>query len=276
VRQRDEGLAAYHQGRYAEAVVYFNRAEEAGQDGLAFARGRAYLRLGEQDRRYFSLAYEDFRRADGQDPDGRAAACMGYCLARLDQPRAAVKEFQRAVDAGYAPAAVWNDLGNCFLATGPPQEARRCLDRAVALAPDLQAARHNRARLDLQLALQAWLKAAGAPTDPEAARVLDACLQEGRADVQYVTRHGTPGPELYVDAARLYVLDARRGGQSVEPALEYLKQAVEAGYDPQLLKEDRRLDLLAGHPRFQELLGRPRPDHPPPPAPRLVDPVPDA
>src|SRR5262249_48246175 len=156
------------------------------------------------------LALSDYLAMGPPMNDGRVAACRGYCLCRLQQHLAATLEFEAAIAAGFAPAEVYNDLGYSHFLAGQYESAKAPLDRALALAPALQAARYNRALLHLQRAV------CGS----------GAAARDGLADIERAAA-GPGAADLYTHAASLAAL----AGQP-ETALRYLRRAVDHGQDP--------------------------------------------
>jgi tetratricopeptide (TPR) repeat protein len=142
---------------------------------LLFARGRAYQQLGE-----WRLALIDYQAADELQADGPTRACAGYCLARQGFTAEATLYLVRAMEAGYSSPEVFNDLGYCYHQRGKLKEAREALDRAIQLAPALQAPFYNRSLVRLQ---EFWLQP---KTDP----------REGLADIRRALEIGPQAADL--------------------------------------------------------------------------------
>jgi tetratricopeptide (TPR) repeat protein len=296
VRRLNRGLDDYRQGEYARAVECFTDALQA-DPRLAralFARGRAYQRLGAADKGNFGLALGDFQRADELTPSGKIKACLGYCSNRLELPRDAKFYYEEATAAGFANAAVFNNLGCTYLELGDLRLARENLDRALALDPTLQAAFHNRALAYLQQALRRRA-ALGPPQqvgggagkgarrkddDREAAaQELSRLLEKGFVDVRQAMERGPVTAKLCYDATRLCVLAAEFGGPAppapdyVTLALDYAERAVRHGHNPQGLAADPLLKGLKQQRRFQDLTRLPPPAGTPQQPSRLIDPL---
>ena len=160
---------------------------------------------------------------------GGPAACMGYCQNRLGLHREAIRSYRDAVAAGFAPAAVLNNLGCSLLTVGELCEARAALDRAAAADRGLSAVFHNRALVFLQLAHAAPTRAGGASGPAEQT----AYLRRGVADIAEAVALGAGGDEVHYDAACLHAALARRGG-STAALLEAIKRSRRPGARPAL------------------------------------------
>jgi tetratricopeptide (TPR) repeat protein len=69
----------------------------------------------------------------------------GVVYSRLNQPRQAIEDFNRAIQLFPENPAVYNNRGSTLLALGLAQEAVKDFDRAIALAPGYAASYNNRA-----------------------------------------------------------------------------------------------------------------------------------
>jgi tetratricopeptide (TPR) repeat protein len=89
--------------------------------------------------------------------DRRAAILTdrGVVYGRLNQPKLAIEDFNRAIQLFPENAAVYNNRGSTLLALGIPREAVRDFDRAIALAPGYAAAYNNRAAAHIRLGMTA-------------------------------------------------------------------------------------------------------------------------
>jgi tetratricopeptide (TPR) repeat protein len=158
------GLTMYQQRRFHEAVVYLTAAIKADPSlaSAYFARGRAYLQLGDADARQslqswlvpeYQSALADFQQADNLAPDARTKAMLGYCTYRiypsLVSATAAEGYFQKAIEDGFGTAEIFNNLGFIQINKLEYQLAQHNLDKAIQLNDRLQAAFHNRARVSL-------------------------------------------------------------------------------------------------------------------------------
>lgn len=250
----EQGWACYRRGEYGLAVEHFNQAVRDTPDRAAawLARGRAYQRLGD-----FTLALESYARADRLTSDGATRACMGYCANRQGHCDGAIYHYDRAVAAGFRSAELFNNRGLSYFQIAQFRRARQDLDEAIRLNPDLQAARHNRALLDLQKAL----------SSPGYVPTL------GIADIRQALVGGPASAGLHRDAACLYAIAARYDRTYLEAALHHAEEAVRLGQDPAALAGDRAFRDLLDQPRFQALLSRPRPTQPPLKPVRFLDPI---
>jgi serine/threonine protein kinase/Tfp pilus assembly protein PilF len=287
-RHVDQGRDAYSHGRYGEAILHYNQALEAEPSAAEtlFLRGRAHQQFG-----HFDLALADFERSDDLAPDGRTKACMGYCANRLHQHTQAMHHYRQAIAAGYAPAAVFNNLGFSYLQARQLDPAEEPLNRAVSLDDHLQAAFHNRAVLD-------GLRAARTP---------HAIPKQGIDDIRKARDLGPVTAELTYNTARLYAVAAKQDRCWVQPALGYLEEAIAQGQDPKDAKNSdfrvfgdffgggvgglfglawagplhglptlpRQPEAAADYQRYLALLAKPAPQQPAPAAVHLIDPLPD-
>jgi tetratricopeptide (TPR) repeat protein len=257
-RQFEPGLKAYRQADYGRAVQAFSRFLRTNPDHAEalYLRGRAQQKAGD-----LSAALADYERADRLRTDGRVKACVGYCLSERRQHSGAIFYYHEAIEAGFAPAEVYNNLGvSHLLSQDRLDEAKKNLDIAIALNPSLQAAFHNRALFDLDRVGK----------DPE--HVPEA----GLADIRRALQLGLATAELYYHAACLCALVAEANDQELDPALDYLEKAIALGRNPQALEEDGAFASLHKNPRFQALVRSPPAPQPMPSVSRLLDPINDA
>jgi eukaryotic-like serine/threonine-protein kinase len=291
IRQYREGVDAYRQGRYTEAVQHLNLALEA--DGnlteAMVVRGRARQQLAAGDGGSFNLALDDFQDADKRMSDGRIKACLGYCLNRMGQHRTAIDRYQKAIQAEFAPAEVYNNLGFSYLALNELEDARKNLDQALLVSPDLQAALHNRALVcyrqtflglqELELLHVQGRKGRDARSveeeEEKLRNMMGRFLETGMADIRHALRQDPLNSELLYDAARLHALAATRDPRLASSALLYLSEAVAQGANPRQLELDRTFIPLRKEALFKDLVQRPIPRQTARKALRFVDPVTD-
>jgi len=270
VRQFKAGLEAQARGQPVEAISHYDRAFEADPkfvDAL-FARGRAHLRSGDMQ-----LAFKDFTETAKVVEDGCVTACRAYCICTLDkQYGTASTWFKQAIDQQFASAAVYNDLGYCYLQTRKLEEAARYLKEAVRLDGDLQPAFHNLAIVEFRLALQDKRSAASV--------WMEAAIEH----IKTAIRLGPPTAELYLDSARTYATACRLQAQGllderpayVERTLASCRQAIELGLDPDRLRNvGTCFPPLRNDPRFRELEATRRAASTSPRSVHLVDPLGD-
>lgn len=270
VRALKRGHAEFRHGNYSQAALHFTRSLERDRNAeTLLARGRAHLKLSDLE-----SALADFKAAHEMAADGRIKAALAYCLSLEKLHDNAAFYYRKAVDAGFAPAAVYNDLGYSLLASKLDvhrDQAQEALDKAIKLDPGLQAAHHNRARVDLD-------RARAEPWFVPSTHAINTALQLGPIS-----------SELWMDAAKLHWQVAQRRRQQlaaagqlaaaqadyrshVESTLECLTQAVAAGEDPISLKNEFFAGLRTD-PAFQRLLSQPASPNLPSKSQRLVDPL---
>jgi tetratricopeptide (TPR) repeat protein len=75
----------------------------------------------------------------------------GVAYARLQNPKEAIEDFNRAIQLYPEYAAIYNNRGNVLLGIGAVREAMKDFDRALVLAPGYAAAYSNRAGAQLRL-----------------------------------------------------------------------------------------------------------------------------
>src|SRR5207244_3509332 len=122
-RPLSRGLELCSQGHYHDALPHLTtvlRADPKNEKAL-FARARARVHVGE-----FAFAREDFLAADALTPHGRNKAGIGYCFhAEGNSPQAVLKPYQEAVQAGFAPVEVHNNMAFCYIKMNQPEEAQK-------------------------------------------------------------------------------------------------------------------------------------------------------
>jgi tetratricopeptide (TPR) repeat protein len=254
VRQLNRGREAYRSGQYAEAVQYLTRATAADPTSADafYLRGRAHQKAGELE-----LAMANYREAKNLGADGRTLACLGYCAGQLRDHRTAIDAVLGAIESGLVTAEVFNNLGYGYLRQRWLDDARRCFDQALALNPVLQAARYNRAMLELESSLKGSVS------------------ESAFADIEQAVAIGPATGELHWNAARLYATAARRDPQLVPLAIRHARHAIEYGHDPRRLVQAAEFSTLATDPEFVSLASLPISHVSPQPVVRLVDPVDD-
>jgi tetratricopeptide (TPR) repeat protein len=121
-------------------------AAGAGEDAVARVKEAAgALQRGniEQAVQLYGQALND----SGVATDRRASIHndRGVAYQRLNQPRKAIEDFNRAVQLFPEGASAYNNRGTVLLGLGLPGEAVKDFDRALTLAPGFVAAYNNRA-----------------------------------------------------------------------------------------------------------------------------------
>lgn len=130
----------------AIAFTAASPALAAGEEGMRLAQEAARA----QNRGNLDLALTLYGQALGDVTlanDRRAGILSdrGVVYARLNQPKLAIDDYNRAVQLFPENAAVYNNRGNTLLALGLVKEAVKDFDRAILLAPGYAAAFNNRA-----------------------------------------------------------------------------------------------------------------------------------
>src|SRR5262245_52337501 len=142
VAWRFHGLALMLGLTLAAAVAV--AAENAARDaGAALARGNL-----DQAVALYSEALQDKTL-----PNERRAILLsdrGVAYARLQNPKEAIEDFNRAIQLFPEYAAIYNNRGNVLLGIGAVREALKDFDRALMLAPGYAAAYSNRAGAELK------------------------------------------------------------------------------------------------------------------------------
>jgi tetratricopeptide (TPR) repeat protein len=267
VRHLRSGLEAYRDQDYPGAAEAFSQAAALVPDNpwIWFARGRSYQQQAtlqwvrrEPSGPLFRKALEDYERAGERTKDPRILVCMGVCNSFLPSHPKAIQQYQQAMDAGLKSAEVFNNQGYSYLQRGQLEEAKECLDQAIASNPAMAAAYHNRAWVRLHRLMQANRPAEG-----------QADIQTMLADIQTAVALSPLNPEtsqLYADAACMSARAARD-----DEALSYGSRATDHGQDPVALR--KALHQFSASRQFMQLC-RKRPVGKPLQTLRVVDPIP--
>jgi tetratricopeptide (TPR) repeat protein len=217
-RQLAAGWVALSRGQRAEADKAFGAAGEAFQKAIEdhkkrtgeargpwedyFGLGRAQMLRGEWALAQVAFAGARKARAAGargavEEPS--VLVCRAYCHTALGQHANAITLYQEAMKAGLRTAAVRNNLAySTFCVRRSPQDlgrAKRLLQEALRLEPDLRPALRNRAFL----AFTKHMDERGLP----GAQALPLWVADDLDRV--VKMGGLPGQE---DPSSLYVLAA--------------------------------------------------------------------
>ncbi|MHC4399123.1 MAG: protein kinase domain-containing protein [Planctomycetota bacterium] len=220
IRMMQEGLSSHRQGDYPEAEACLRAAinaplpDEMVPDALLL-RGRALMEL-----KRFDEAMWDFVRAGTMRPNGETFACEAYAAALAGVSSKCVRSCRKAIDAGFATAEVYNNLGFGYLSLGEFRLALGALGEAIQLDSQLGRAFHNRAVAEYRCALNE-----GRRIDPQAG-----------ADIEQAIRIGPETAYLCHDAALVYgQLDKDWGGYR-DKTVKHVCRAIRLGADPQTVR----------------------------------------
>ena len=127
------------QGRRADAEKEYVAALRASPDLLEALLGLAKLQR-------IRLACEEarrlYQRAESVRPTFDAAYGLGVCHSYLQNDRLAVKQFELAVQRSPSAAVAWAGLGTSLVKMGRTADGIAKLQRAIALAPDMDEAHY--------------------------------------------------------------------------------------------------------------------------------------
>src|SRR5262249_44155192 len=226
-RQFNEGMRAFEQGQYAEAIDHLSRSLSEAESPQAYlARGRANMKLGKRN-----AARDDFTLADKLQPTGQTQAALAYSYSATgDNYTLAVSYYRSAINRDFKTAAVFNNLGYSLMCTQEgDDEAAQYYQKAIKADPRLQIAYYNQATLALK-------KACNQPVP-----ISQEALREGLEAMAKAIELGPVPAQFYLDAARLWVLAAKIEPRWKELALEQLGAAIDRGLPPANLNSDRIL-----------------------------------
>ena len=238
VRQLNTGLQHYRQGEYAEADKYFTLASESAEERAEslFWRARARQKAGS-----LSSAVEDYQEAAKLCSAPEIKACQAYCWALERYFSDAIRFSEEAIDAGFATAEVYNNLGYSHLHTGDFKSAVVALDEAIRQDGSLQPALYNRAIVEFR-----WALKERRPLDNEAGTDIDNAMGAGPASAG-----------LYLDAARIYWRLGQESEERRERVIRYLSEALRLGAKADLVR--REYESLLDDPAFGALLANSAP-----------------
>ena len=202
------------------------------------------------------MAFEDFEASFRLAPSPAVSFYSGYCLSKLKYHEEAIDSYCIAMDMGYDPPWLLNNMGYSHFQLRRLEDAEYYLRQATEADNSFQAAHHNLVLVFLRRGL------AGHP-------IPDSALVHARKALEL----GPPSADLYLDVAVLYALAAKQDANLIRPALEYLDRSVAYGLDPRLLQSKRGLASLREQGDFKNLLTKPARTEPPSIKPvLLVDP----
>lgn len=240
IRLYENGLTRYQQENYQGAVGLFAEALQFGElePEIFFARGQAN-RLDQK----FVTAGEDFEsallRAQGALPS-IVRECRAYCHLRLGNMGLASEIYESLLASHVVPIRIKNNLAYCLNQVGNQQGGYSVLDMNIPESAEYAVAFHNRARLQLAIAVK------GKQAVPIAAW----------RDIQTALRLGRNNALVHLEAAAI-VLASSSSSESFEVAIGHLEKAVDIGYPGKNLMNDLRYARIQGHSGFKALAGRP-------------------
>ncbi len=186
-------------------------------------------------------------------PNDRRATILndrGVALARRQQHKDAIEDFNRAIQLYPEYAAVYNNRGSLLLGLGVVREAVKDFDRAIVLAPGYAAAYSNRAGAYIKLgqvdrAIADYSRSiALTPNSPA------ALSGRGRAHLAAQRPHGA-----IRDFTRAVSLDARFGAAyrsraEAKVAIDRYEEAIEDYSRAIAFEPQQRRDLRTARPRL--------------------------
>jgi serine/threonine protein kinase len=250
----EAGLAAQDRQQYGEAAAHFDWLLQAarGNPRLSFARGQARLQeaigrwtAGEEPWGLFRQAQDDFRAARAAIPDGRIDFCIGLCYSFMSHSPEAAIAYEQALDAGFAPPALLNNLAHAYWCRGRPGDLERALqllDQTPVQQRDVELAVHyNRARVRLRTLVRPHDHPdSDDEADDEPARDDPAAVEAMIADIRRAAALTPRDPRavaFFAEAAYLTARAARCDDRWDDLALEYAQLAASYGRDPKVLKK---------------------------------------
>ncbi|HEY3217138.1 MAG TPA: tetratricopeptide repeat protein [Candidatus Eisenbacteria bacterium] len=226
------GVFYFRNAAYEKAARAWERVVELSPDNA-----RGYCNLGGA---YYHLGrHEEALAAYGRSleirPDASAYTSLGTVHFFLGDRARAVQMFEKAAALRPSDPTVWGNLGDAYRwSAGLEDKARGAFDQAIVLMRQkLQLnPKHGKSWVDLG----DWL-AKLARLD-EAVEAVDRGLELATRDVYCMAR-----------AARVFDLAGDRAR-----ALEWLRRAVQSGYDTTELERDPDLANLRAEPDFQSIV----------------------
>lgn len=199
------------------------------------ASGQRFL-----DQKQYRLAAAEFLAAATAANDGRAYGYAAYCTAAGQDPVGAVAVADEAIRLGNTTPSVYANRAYGHFMAGRYKQAKEDCDEALKLDPDLIPARLTRA----VTALQAHLgKRPAGPIPPEAI-----------TDIDRVTATAPTDPDVWIAAAKLYLLAPDGHATRRDQAARYVHSAVRAGKVPGVIQRSAVFRPLAGHPVYENAL----------------------
>jgi tetratricopeptide (TPR) repeat protein len=230
--QRALGLAYFDAGRFPDAIAAFERLTELQPDSAwAFqVLGTAHHAAGHR-----AAALDNYRKAIALTPSARAYSNIGTLLFEEARFQEAAAAYRHAIELRPKVPLTHRNLGDALLRLGRRREASAAYRTSAALARQELEVSPDDPEL---LALEAYCLA-------RLGRVEEALATSGRAAALAPSNHS-----VLFERAVIFVL-----AEQPCPALEWLGRAVARGYSVALAAKDADLHPLAGHPRFEALVG---------------------
>ncbi|MBN2291191.1 MAG: tetratricopeptide repeat protein [Pirellulales bacterium] len=256
IRQFQLGQYYAEQGQYRMAAECLDRSIEANPEDVnaLFARGRVRQKLGR-----YALAVGDFHAAADIRPDSTLFACIGYCYSRRNYSDAAITYYNKAIGAGFRSPGLFNNLGHNHHKMNRLDEAEWNINKALEMAPDLQAAHNNKLALHVQRSNR------GMP-------ITESVLMHAKNTVETAS----PSGDLYLAACLLFGPAGHDDPRWRKTAIKYIKLAIEHHYPPKHIAGSHKLSYLCDDPELKALLDKPPSKEPVVRAEYFVDPVDDS
>jgi eukaryotic-like serine/threonine-protein kinase len=209
-----------------------------------FKRGVDFMKTGDT-----AAAMKDFDDARRKQPNGQSTAFLAYCHSRIGNHRAASALYFEAInDATYKKAWVHCNLAYSLIKWRSLEHLRLAIeqaDAALAIEPDLRAARLNRVYARYLSGLE---------VRPQTITEQERCL----ADLNAVMSDGPYSADLYFKAALILTSIGKGREEHYAQAVAYLQEAVRGGKNPtRLTLEPVFRDHLKGRKDFEQLTNLP-------------------
>ncbi len=245
IRKWRQGEAAFQRGDDSRAVLDLTDALEHAPQLFEARLLRARSNLRQKN---FVAAFADLEPLAGKFADGRATAGLAHAFAAVKGDYGmATAHYRHAIEQGYCPAVVYNNLGFCLAEVGQLHEAEAALKKALQLDPQLAAAYHSLARIEFQLAM-AELRI---PSTGPIAEAIKFGLPTGQLDLD--------GARCYAVCSKLTTDDGARS-QYVDQAFWLLNRGLEHGLSAKHLQSVAGLNrALTADPRWPILEKRQNP-----------------
>jgi len=205
-------------------------------------------------------AYRLLSEIAGGTNDHRVRASMAYALCRAgNRYSQAITESSTAIELGNDSAAVYNNLGFCYLRTGQ-------FEKAAEILREARARDNSQQQISVNLALAILQASLRIPHATEASRL----LEEGRELIRHAITAGPDHPEMHLIAARLNAASAKRAVAAsddptpwVSATLKHCELAFQGGEQPDRIASVAGFYLpLNQSPAFTSISSRPTPEVP--------------